>query len=122
MSYVFDFEFTDGEYKDISVKLEPAFGKQVITSIPEEGADVYLDGRLRGKTPFTLKECLSGTYIVEIKKDDYLKVLDKLFTQKRDKVTDKNHFVRKTKIANFLIQRGFESFLVWEKMKDLKDK
>ena len=58
----------------------------------------------------------------EIKEDEYLKVLDKLFIQKRDKVTDKNHFVRKTKIANFLIQRGFESFLVWEKMKDLKDK
>ena len=58
----------------------------------------------------------------EIKEDEYLNVLDKLFKQKRDKVTDKNHFVRKTKIANFLIQRGFESFLVWEKMKDLKDK
>ena len=58
----------------------------------------------------------------EIKEDEYLKVLDKLFIQKKDKVTDKNHFVRKTKIANFLIQRGFESFLVWEKMKDLKDK
>ena len=58
----------------------------------------------------------------EIKDDEYLNVLDKLFKQKREKVTDKNHFVRKTKIANFLIQRGFESFLVWEKMKDLKDK
>ena len=58
----------------------------------------------------------------EIKEDEYLKVLDKLFTQKKHKVTDKNHFVRKTKIANFLIQRGFESFLVWEKIKDLKDK
>ena len=58
----------------------------------------------------------------EIKEEEYLKVLDKLFIQKRDKVTDKNHFVRKAKIANFLIQRGFESFLVWEKMKDLKDK
>ena len=58
----------------------------------------------------------------EIKKDEYLKVLDKLFKQKKDKVTDKNQFVKKTKIANFLIQRGFESFLVWEKMKDLKDK
>jgi len=58
----------------------------------------------------------------EIKEDEYLKVLEKLFIQKKDTVNDKNHFVRKTKIANFLIQRGFESFLVWEKMKDLKDK
>ena len=58
----------------------------------------------------------------EIKENDYLRVLDKLFTEKRDKTTDKNHFVRKTKITNFLIQRGFESFLIWDKMKDLKDK
>ena len=58
----------------------------------------------------------------EINEDEYLKVLDKLFHQKKIKVTDKNHFIRKTKIANFLIQRGFESFLVWEKMKDLNNK
>ena len=58
----------------------------------------------------------------EIKEDEYLNVLDKLFKQKREKVTDKNHFVRKTKIANFLIQGGFESFLVWKNMKDLEDK
>ena len=58
----------------------------------------------------------------EIKEDEYLKVLDKLFVEKRDQLTEKNHFVKKTKIANFLIQRGFESFLVWEKMKELKDK
>ena len=58
----------------------------------------------------------------EIKEDDYFKVLDKLFIQKRDQVTDTNHFIRKKKIANFLIQRGFEPSLVWEKMKDLEDK
>ena len=58
----------------------------------------------------------------EINEDEYLKVLDKLFHQKKLKVTDNNHFIRKTKIANFLIQRGFESFLVWEKMKDLNNK
>ena len=58
----------------------------------------------------------------EIKEDEYLKVLDKLFIQKRDQLTEKNHFVKKMKIANFLIQRGFESFLVWKKVKELKDK
>ena len=43
----------------------------------------------------------------EIEKDEYLKVLDKLFIQKRKQVTDTNHFIKKNKIANFLIQRGF---------------
>ena len=58
----------------------------------------------------------------EIEKDEYLKVLDKLFIQKRKQVTNTNHFIRKKKIANFLIQRGFEPSLVWVKMKELKDK
>ena len=35
---------------------------------------------------------------------------------------DKNHFARKTKIASFLIQRGFESNLVWDKIRELSDK
>ena len=58
----------------------------------------------------------------EIKEDEYLNVLDKLFKKKRDKVSERNHFIKRAKIANFLIQRGFESFLVWEKVKDLRDK
>ena len=58
----------------------------------------------------------------EIKEDEYLNILDKLFKKKRDALNEKNHFIKRVKIANFLIQRGFESFLVWEKVKDLKDK
>lgn len=58
----------------------------------------------------------------EIDDQEYHDTLDTLFHQKKLKVKDLNQFIRKTKIAHFLIQRGFESHLVWEKMKELKDK
>jgi regulatory protein len=54
--------------------------------------------------------------------NDYNQVLGKLFHQKNATLKDKNHFTRKTKIANFLTQRGFESNLVWDKIRELSDK
>tara|TARA_B100000902_G_C27304891_1_gene914869 strand:- start:1465 stop:1941 length:477 start_codon:yes stop_codon:yes gene_type:complete len=69
---------------------------------------------------------ISTTYInsglKEIDDNDYNQVLDKLFNQKKATIKDKNHFTRKKKIANFLIQRGFESNLVWDKVRKLSDK
>ena len=58
----------------------------------------------------------------EIDDNEYNQVLEKLFHQKKDALKDKNHFTRKTKIASFLIQRGFESNLVWGKIRELSDK
>ena len=58
----------------------------------------------------------------EIDDNDYNQVLEKLFHQKKDTLKDKNHFTQKTKIASFLIQRGFESNLVWDKIRELSDK
>ena len=49
-------------------------------------------------------------------------MLDKLFHQKKATIKGKNHFTQKTKIASFLIQRGFESNLVWDKVRKLSDK
>ena len=58
----------------------------------------------------------------EIDDNDYNQVLEKLFHKKNATLKDKNHFIRKTKTANFLIQRGFESNLVWDKIRELSDK
>ena len=58
----------------------------------------------------------------EIDDNDYNQVLEKLFHQKKDTLKDKNHFTRKRKIASFLMQRGFESNLVWDKIRELSDK
>ena len=91
--FVMDFEVFDGKYKSILVNPEPAFGKLTINSIPKDGAEVYLDGVRRGQTPFVLEQCLSGTYIVEIKMDDYNPVTEELV------VRDKRHTL-KTVILN----------------------
>jgi regulatory protein len=63
-----------------------------------------------------------NTGLKEINEKEYDLVLQKLFYQKERSIKDKNQFIRKTKIANFLIQRGFENNLVWDKIRELSDK
>jgi regulatory protein len=63
-----------------------------------------------------------NTGLKEIDEKEYDLVLEKLFYQKEKSIKDKNQFIRKTKIANFLIQRGFENNLVWDKIRELSDK
>mgnify|MGYP000106008165 FL=1 len=63
-----------------------------------------------------------NTGLKEIDENEYNLVLEKLFYQKESSIKDKNQFIRKTKIANFLIQRGFENNLVWDKIRELSDK
>ena len=63
-----------------------------------------------------------NTGLKEIDDNEYDLVLKKLFYQKEGSIKDKNQFIRKTKIANFLIQRGFENNLVWDKIRELSDK
>ena len=63
-----------------------------------------------------------NTGLKEIDEKEYDLVLEKLFYQKERSIKDKNQFIRKTKIANFLIQRGFENNLVWNKIRELSDK
>lgn len=63
-----------------------------------------------------------NTGLKEIDEKEYDLVLEKLFYQKERSIKDKNQFIRKTKIANFLIQRGFENKLVWDKIRELSDK
>jgi len=63
-----------------------------------------------------------NTGLKEINEKEYNLVLEKLFYQKESSIKDKNQFTRKEKIANFLIQRGFENNLVWDKIRELSDK
>ena len=63
-----------------------------------------------------------NTGLKEIDEKEYNLVLVKLFYQKESSIKDKNQFIRRTKIANFLIQRGFENNLVWDKIRELSDK
>ena len=58
----------------------------------------------------------------EIELSEYNLLLENLLTKKNDTLRDKNHFIRISKLARFLIQRGFERNLVWDKIRELRIK
>ena len=58
----------------------------------------------------------------EIDLTEYDLLLENLLTKKNDTLRDKNHLTRKSKLARFLIQRGFEGNLVWDKIREFSNK
>ena len=58
----------------------------------------------------------------EIEDEEYEILLNNLLEKKNNSLKNKNHFVRKKKIASFLIQRGFEGNLVWDKIREFSNK
>ena len=67
----------------------------------------------------SISKDLINKCINRINLEEYYSVLKDLLIKKNSSLVEKNIFKRKKKIANFLIQRGFESSLVWENMKEL---
>jgi len=78
----------NGDDLNFSFTLKSAFGKLVVTSIPEAGAKVYLDDNEVGVTPYTNEQQPSGTYRLRVEKDfwrgseEYVTVADNQTTQK----------------------------------------
>ncbi len=60
----------DGDDKTFAVNLNPAYGELRITSDPS-GAEVFIEGRNAGKTPFVNQRQPSGTYNVRLTSDLY---------------------------------------------------
>ena len=67
------------------------------------------------KTKRVSVECIA-VGLQEIDEDEYMNVLRDLMEQKARSVKDKNTYTRNRKIANYLLQKGFESELVWEEI------
>jgi uncharacterized protein (TIGR02145 family) len=62
----------DGETSPVVLNLRPAFGSVKISSQPESGAEVLLDGNNTGKTtPCELKKITSGEHTINVKKQWY---------------------------------------------------
>ena len=57
----------------------------------------------------------------EIKDIDYNTELDTQFNKKKQSIKSSNYYDKKKKIANYLIGKGYESNLVWEKIRELKE-
>ena len=58
----------------------------------------------------------------EIEMEEYLRQLENQVEKKNRLLKEKNHFKRKSKLAKYLINREFESNLVWEKIKEIYNK
>ena len=81
-------------------------------------------GRIKIKNELK-KKYISDIHIAkglkEIENSEYQNELNKQYQKKRDSIKEKNHFLKKKKIAISLINKGYESNLVWEKLRELKE-
>ena len=69
--YEINFEIEDDQKKSIEFSLNPAFGTLEIHSLPEEGAEVWIDGVRKGVTPLKYTQFPSGNYTIEVRKQYY---------------------------------------------------
>ena len=75
----------------------------------------------RVKITLELKARNISTYCIrkameEISDTDYLKTMHQLLVVKSKTVKDKNALMRNKKIATYLLQKGYESTLVWDEI------
>ena len=71
----------------------PKVGSYEVITIPD-GADVYLDGELKGKTPLSLKDLPAGIHKAKISKEGY-KDVESQFMIYEGKTTSKRHSLEK---------------------------
>lgn len=63
-----EFVINNNDTTFIEFELRPAFGGLEINSLPESGAEVLINGKIIGKTPFVSNKFPSGKYTIELKK------------------------------------------------------
>lgn len=67
-----------------------------------------------------VSEPLINQALKEIADHDYTKALREVIASQQKKVTEKDPFKRKYKIASYAIRRGFEPEMVWEALKEME--
>lgn len=70
--------------------------------------------RFRNISKYNIKIALK-----EIEGTEYLKTLDSLSKKRLSAIKETNHQKRRKKLADYLLYRGWESHLVYEKIKEL---
>ena len=68
-TYQESFEIYDGDNIELTPILKPEFGSMTIETYPEETADIYIDNKLVGTTPYTYNPCPSGAYLIRVEKE-----------------------------------------------------
>ena len=62
------------------------------------------------------RNCIASG-LKEIDDDDYMKTIELLIDKKADQIVEENVFVKRDKVAKYVIQKGFEPELVWGVLK-----
>ncbi|WP_437396385.1 regulatory protein RecX [Flagellimonas lutimaris] len=70
--------------------------------------------KFREISPYNIKSALA-----EITNEDYLKTFDELARKRLSQIKETNSFKKKKKLADYLLYRGWESHLVYEKTNEL---
>ena len=78
---------TEGEPITIEKKLRPAYGFINISSMPENGAVVFINDKKVGMTPYKSDKMASGTYKVRVVKDMY-KTAEQTFVVSDENTTE----------------------------------
>lgn len=64
------------------------------------------------------KNCIQSG-LKEIDEPEYLKTLERLLSKKEEQINEPNPFVKRDKLAKYVIQKGFEPDLVWQAVKKM---
>lgn len=65
-------------------------------------------------SPYCIKEALN-----EIEETDYLQTIDRLINKRIIGLEEKDDFVKKNKVVNYLVSKGFETEMVWERINEI---
>lgn len=66
--------YLQSEQKIMSVSLKPRFGYMEVFTLPEQDANVYIDGALVGKTPYKSDRLPLKEYKVRVEKETYFPI------------------------------------------------
>jgi regulatory protein len=75
-----------------------------------------IQNALEGKS--VSKNCIKAG-LKEINDDDYLVTLTSLIERKTESITEENVYVKRGKISQYVIQKGFEPELVWKILREV---
>ncbi|MGY5849125.1 regulatory protein RecX [Salegentibacter sp. F14] len=79
-------------------------------------------GRIKIKQALKFQEISSPILklaLTEIEEESYLQTLEELAIQKQLTIREKDPYVKKRKLADFLLRKGYEAGLVYEKVNSL---
>lgn len=127
----------DVEQKLIELRMIPEARQQIIHTLLEENflnEERFAQSFARGKFKIkkwgririqqelkrrSISRFNIETALKEIPDQEYFETLDLLFEKRRKSLTEKNPQRLKKKIADYLLYRGWESHLIYEKLREL---